>query len=186
MGSEEAGYGESVGKDCYFGTCRIYKGPIQLQEAESITSLISKPGEGRLLLRHKAAPRALSATWRCQIVYAAEGRRSTGLTLGCRSPTSCARVWVLSGGHAACVLRGFGLSLPHRVPAATAPAFPPLLSFDSRATHARTPLPAALASVSYGWVLVRVRISARRRERRRGLPTRQNFRFHWSLAIWLW
>ena len=32
----------------------------------------------------------------------------------------------------------------------------PLYDFDLRATHARTPLPAALASVSFGFVLVRV------------------------------
>jgi hypothetical protein len=34
----------------------------------------------------------------------------------------------------------------------------PLYDFDLRATHARTLLPAALASVSYGFVLVRVRV----------------------------
>jgi len=34
----------------------------------------------------------------------------------------------------------------------------PLYDFDLRATHARTLLPAALASVSFGFVLVRVRI----------------------------
>ena len=33
-----------------------------------------------------------------------------------------------------------------------------LSSFDSRATHARTLLPAALASVPFGFVLVRVRV----------------------------
>ena len=33
----------------------------------------------------------------------------------------------------------------------------PLHDFDLRATHARTLLPAALASVSFGFVLVRVR-----------------------------
>jgi hypothetical protein len=32
----------------------------------------------------------------------------------------------------------------------------PLYDFDLRATHARTLLPAALASVSFGFVLVRV------------------------------
>jgi len=34
----------------------------------------------------------------------------------------------------------------------------PLYDFDLRATHARTLLPAALASVSCGFVLVRVRV----------------------------
>ena len=34
----------------------------------------------------------------------------------------------------------------------------PLYDFDLRATHARTLLPAALASVSFGFVLVRVRL----------------------------
>ena len=34
----------------------------------------------------------------------------------------------------------------------------PSLRFDLRATHARTLLPAALASVSFGFVLVRVRV----------------------------
>ena len=34
----------------------------------------------------------------------------------------------------------------------------PLNDFDLRATHARTLLPAALASVSFGFVLVRVRV----------------------------
>ena len=34
----------------------------------------------------------------------------------------------------------------------------PLYDFDLRATHARTLLPAALASVSLGFVLVRVRV----------------------------
>ena len=34
----------------------------------------------------------------------------------------------------------------------------PLSDFDLRATHARTLLPAALASVSFGFVLVRVRL----------------------------
>ena len=34
----------------------------------------------------------------------------------------------------------------------------PLYDFDLRATHARTLLPAALASVSFGFVLVRVRV----------------------------
>jgi len=34
----------------------------------------------------------------------------------------------------------------------------PLYGFDLRATHARTLLPAALASVSFGFVLVRVRV----------------------------
>jgi len=33
----------------------------------------------------------------------------------------------------------------------------PIYDFDLRATHARTLLPAALASVSFGFVLVRVR-----------------------------
>ena len=33
-----------------------------------------------------------------------------------------------------------------------------LYDFDLRATHARTLLPAALASVSFGFVLVRVRV----------------------------
>ena len=37
----------------------------------------------------------------------------------------------------------------------------PLYDFDLRATHARTLLPAALASVSFGFVLVRVRTSRR-------------------------
>ena len=32
------------------------------------------------------------------------------------------------------------------------------LCIDSRATHARTLLPAVLVPVSYGWVLVRVRV----------------------------
>ena len=36
---------------------------------------------------------------------------------------------------------------------------PPICDFDLRATHARTLLPAALASVSFGFVLVRVRVS---------------------------
>ena len=35
----------------------------------------------------------------------------------------------------------------------------PLHDFDLRATHARTLLPTALASVSFGFVLVRVRVS---------------------------
>ena len=34
----------------------------------------------------------------------------------------------------------------------------PLYDFGLRATHARTLLPAALASVSFGFVLVRVRV----------------------------
>jgi len=34
----------------------------------------------------------------------------------------------------------------------------PIYDFDLRATHARTLLPAALASVSFGFVLVRVRV----------------------------
>ena len=34
----------------------------------------------------------------------------------------------------------------------------PLYDFDLRATHARTLLPAAVASVSFGFVLVRVRV----------------------------
>jgi hypothetical protein len=34
----------------------------------------------------------------------------------------------------------------------------PIYDFDWRATHARTLLPAALASVSFGFVLVRVRV----------------------------
>jgi len=34
----------------------------------------------------------------------------------------------------------------------------PLYDFDLRATHVRTLLPAALASVSFGFVLVRVRV----------------------------
>ena len=34
----------------------------------------------------------------------------------------------------------------------------PLYDFDLRATHARTLLPAALASVSFGFLLVRVRV----------------------------
>ena len=33
--------------------------------------------------------------------------------------------------------------------------------FDLRASHARTPLPAALASVPFGFVLVRVRVQPR-------------------------
>ena len=37
----------------------------------------------------------------------------------------------------------------------------PLYDFDLRATHARTLLPAALASVPFGFVLVRVRTSRR-------------------------
>ena len=40
----------------------------------------------------------------------------------------------------------------------------PRYDFDLRATHARTLLPAALASVSFGFVLVRVRVHARFRE----------------------
>jgi len=35
----------------------------------------------------------------------------------------------------------------------------PLYDLDLRATHARTLLPAALASVSFGFVLVRVRVT---------------------------
>ena len=38
---------------------------------------------------------------------------------------------------------------------------PPKVLFDLRATHARTFLPAALASVSFGFVLVRVRVRRR-------------------------
>ena len=37
----------------------------------------------------------------------------------------------------------------------------PLYDFDLRATHARTLLPAALASVSFGFVLVRVRSTSK-------------------------
>ena len=36
----------------------------------------------------------------------------------------------------------------------------PIYDFDLRATHARALLPAALASVSSGFVLVRVRVQA--------------------------
>ena len=36
----------------------------------------------------------------------------------------------------------------------------PIYDFDLRATHARTLLPAALASVSFGFVLVRVRVGS--------------------------
>jgi len=39
----------------------------------------------------------------------------------------------------------------------------PLCDFDLRATHARTLLPAALASVSFGFVLVRVRDALHKR-----------------------
>ena len=39
----------------------------------------------------------------------------------------------------------------------------PLHDFDLRATHARTLLPTALASVSFGFVLVRVRVLDRLR-----------------------
>jgi hypothetical protein len=41
------------------------------------------------------------------------------------------------------------------------PTHYPLYDFDLRATHARTLLPAALASVSFGFVLVRVRVRLR-------------------------
>jgi hypothetical protein len=37
----------------------------------------------------------------------------------------------------------------------------PIYDYDLRATHARTLLPAALASVSFGFVLVRVRVRVR-------------------------
>ena len=37
----------------------------------------------------------------------------------------------------------------------------PIYDFDLRATHARTLLPAALAFVSFGFVLVRVRVHVR-------------------------
>ena len=37
----------------------------------------------------------------------------------------------------------------------------PIYDFDLRATHARTLLPAALASVSFGFILVRVRVRHR-------------------------
>ena len=53
----------------------------------------------------------LSATGRRQISYAAEGRRSLRLALGCISPTPYAWVWVLDGGHVAYVMRGCGLSV---------------------------------------------------------------------------
>ena len=36
----------------------------------------------------------------------------------------------------------------------------PIYDFDLRATHARTLLPAALASVPFGFVLVRVRVDS--------------------------
>ena len=41
----------------------------------------------------------------------------------------------------------------------------PIYDFDLRATHARTLLPAALASVSSGFVLVRVRVRRRAKTR---------------------
>ena len=51
----------------------------------------------------------------------------------------------------------------------------PLYDFDLRATHARKLLPAALASVSFGFVLVRVRVPTNRVERLR-FPFPRNFR----------
>jgi len=43
----------------------------------------------------------------------------------------------------------------------------PLYDFDLRATHARTLLPAALASVSFGFVLVRVPTRTRLRNNKK-------------------
>jgi len=43
----------------------------------------------------------------------------------------------------------------------------PFYDFDLRASHARTLLPAALASVPFGFVLVRVRVRANCKEQRR-------------------
>jgi len=39
----------------------------------------------------------------------------------------------------------------------------PFYDFDLRASHARTLLPAALSSVLFGFVLVRVRVRVRKR-----------------------
>ena len=47
----------------------------------------------------------------------------------------------------------------------------PLYDFDLRATHARTLLPAALASVSFGFVLVRVRLRSGRGKLRLRIPS---------------
>jgi hypothetical protein len=46
----------------------------------------------------------------------------------------------------------------------------PIYDFDLRATHARAPLPAALAPVSFGFVLVRVRVPSRNLRRIYGPP----------------
>ena len=50
--------------------------------------------------------------------------------------------------------------LTNQAPAAasTVPALPPFLCIISRAAHARTLLSRELASVSYGWALIRVRV----------------------------
>ena len=48
--------------------------------------------------------------------------------------------------------------LTHQTNRAPTHAYALLHVFDSRATHARTLLPAALASVPFGFVLVRVRV----------------------------
>jgi hypothetical protein len=50
-----------------------------------------------------------------------------------------------------CTLLGRGFKLPRLYTL-------PIYDYDLRATHARTLLPAALASVSFGFVLVRVRV----------------------------
>ena len=70
------------------------------------------------------AARALSATWRWQIALGAEVGRSPGASLGCRSSTSCARVLVLGGCHAACVVRVFGLFNAHCLVAPHANGWP--------------------------------------------------------------
>ena len=48
---------------------------------------------------------------------------------------------------------------------------PPFYDFDLRASHARTLLPAALASVPFGFVLVRVRVRRKTAEENRNILT---------------
>ena len=99
-------------------------GLLQAQFSRALKNPLRRPKapEGRLgrgrCCRCPPGPRRLplglgapSATDRRQVANAPEGGRSPRCDLGCKSSTSCARMYILDGGHAAYILRGFGLAM---------------------------------------------------------------------------
>eukprot|EP00614_Pseudopedinella_elastica_P026622 CAMPEP_0172642046 /NCGR_PEP_ID=MMETSP1068-20121228/230406_1 /TAXON_ID=35684 /ORGANISM="Pseudopedinella elastica, Strain CCMP716" /LENGTH=273 /DNA_ID=CAMNT_0013455779 /DNA_START=45 /DNA_END=863 /DNA_ORIENTATION=+ len=98
---------QPVASGCNYGAFRPSSTPL------SFSCRSIEPSSTALSLRARGSPGrkmggAPSATGRPQNACAAEDRRSPGSSLGSRSPTSCARVWIPDAPHLNAGGRGGG------------------------------------------------------------------------------